>query len=281
MGLQLQQKSAVITKVILSMAVVSSLLTPSFVGILSGKSALAQVATPNLSLIKFINTQKYARENNAADLDAQLTTYAATQSVKFYVDGKMDSPIVGSYFSPTGTKYEQWRLYTELNAGQHVITADVEINNTWYTASGSSTVFVLDMPTTSYVFPVSGQNTFRPSDNPLRIKVDDEFNQFKQAKFSLYSYDSVKNKFGKHLGTFALDRSRCDLRAAGNYLFCNLSDADAWTDLSEGTYAVKLFTNTSAGNGIRTSLADYWSQPFIVDGHGVCTGERCKRGREC
>jgi hypothetical protein len=124
--------------------------------------------------------------------------------------------------------------------------------------------FERPLPEVSYVLPSATNSVFRPSDNPIRVKVDDA-EQVERVRFSLYEYDAVANEFGSHVGNFAVNRAKCDLAAAGNYIRCDIQDANNWTDLAEGTYAVKLTVFSGGEATIRTKMSEYWSQSFTVD----------------
>jgi len=249
---------------LLGVAVTAAIAVPPFVNLAANRIAGA-TAAPDLSKIRFISDERYVRENNPGDVDAQLVTYNTTTDVKFYVDGDSDHPITGQDYGAQGVNYRQWRLYTALDAGKHTITAKVEIGGDWYDATGVVTVYSLDTPTLSYVYP-NGQNSiFRPSDNPLRVKADDEFDQLKFVSYSIYNYDTGADKVGSHIGAFQVDRDQCDLRQAGNYALCDADASDAWTALDEGAYLAKLTTNSKANNGARTADQSYWVK-FYVDG---------------
>jgi hypothetical protein len=261
MGLQLKRTPVIVTRLLLGSIVVTLTLASPLASVLAGKIAAAD-ATPNTSKIHFSGAARYISENSASDLAAQLTTYASTSDVNFFVDGKTDEPIVGSDYG--GGNFHTWRLYAALPAGKHTLTAQVRIGGEWYAASNTATVYSLDMPDTSYVFPNDTHHIFKSSDNPLRISVDDEFDQFRNASFSVFSYDTAKNKIGKHIQTFSESRSACDLSHAGKTLFCDLDASSGWSPLPEGAYKVKLTTNSLSGDGVRAAMEEYWVQ-FTVD----------------
>ena len=120
------------------------------------------------------------------------------------------------------------------------------------------------LPQVSYVLPTSANQTFRPSDNPVRVKIDDS-QQAERVRFSLWSYNTATGSFGSHIKNVTVQRENCDLRAAGNYILCDIKSANGWTPLSEGTYAVKLTTFSSGEAVIRAKMNEYWSHPFTVD----------------
>jgi hypothetical protein len=250
---------------LLGAAVTAAIAIPPFAG-LAANRMVGATATPDLSKIRFLAAERYVRADTAGDLAANLVTYNATTQVHFIVDGDTENPIAGSDFGAQGKNFHQWRLTAGLAAGKHTITAKVEIGDTWYDATGTVTAYSLDMPTASYVFPNAQRSIFRSGDNPLRVKVDDEFDQLKNVSYSIYHYDTATNKIGDHVGTFKVDRADCDLRQAGNYVLCDAAAADGWTPLTDdGAYIAKLTTNSLANNGVRTAMKDYWTQFYIDD----------------
>lgn len=264
MGLRLRRTPILITRALLGIAVTAVVAVPPFINLAANHIAGA-TATPDITKIRFISAERYVRGNNAGDLSAQLVTYNTTTDVKFYVDGDGDHPITGQKHGAQGAGYDQWRLYTALSAGKHTVTAKVEIGDTWYDATGTVTVYSLDMPSLSYVYPNDQSNIFRPSDNPLRIKADDEFDQLKYVSYSIYKYDTDAHKAGDYIGIFQVDRDQCDLRQAGNYALCDADASDTWAALGEGAYLAKLTTNTKANNGARTADQDYWVTFYVDD----------------
>lgn len=269
MGLQLKRTPVTATRFLLVSAVVTLGLAMPLIGVAAGRIASAD-STPDTSKIKFIGGERYVPEGNSTKLAAQLSTYKATTDVKFYIDGKTDAPVDG--VDNGGANFHKWRLYTALAAGKHTVTAQVRINGDWYEATGSATVYSIDMPTVSYNLPTSERHTFRPGDNPVRITADDEFDQFRDVSFSLFYYDTDKDKIGKHIATFKELRADCNQSEAGRRVRCDLNAANGWTSLSEGVYAVKLTTNSRAGNGVRAAMQDYWMQ-FTVDNTRPVVGD--------
>lgn len=110
----------------------------------------------------------------------------------------------------------------------------------------------------NYVTPTATNNVFRPSDNPVRVKIDDT-EQVEKVRFGLY--DSAEN----HLGNFTLNRSKCNLEAAGVYILCDIQEANNWSALAEGTYMAKLTVWIDGEATIRPKMSEYWSQNFTVD----------------
>lgn len=216
-------------------------------------ATLAEVMpTPAVSTSSttFVNDPKYVRENNGGDLTAQLVTPDSTTDVRFFVDGNVSAPIAGSNVGGAGATTSWWRLYTPLGAGEHVISAEVEIAGQWHPISDTSTVYSLDTPTATYVSPNDTKNIFRPSDNPVRVKADDQFNQFK----------SMDVKIGAAMHTVL--RDDCDLRAAGNYVLCDVDTSSTWANLSEGAYTAVTSVKTQANN----RLDGLTSRQFTIDG---------------
>jgi hypothetical protein len=264
MGLQLRRTPVLLTQLFLGLGVITLFAAPPLVGLLASRDAAAS-GTPDITKIHFLTTTRYVRENNTSDIAARLITYNATTNVNFYIDGNI-TPVAGIDAGASGKYNHQWRLFTPLAAGEHTVTATVEIDGTWYEVAGQATAYSLGMPDVSYVLPSAESSVFRPTDTPLRLKIDDTFNQFKNATFSIYTYDTVTKKFGQHVGSFTVQRAVCDLSKAGSYVLCDVTSASNWAPLSDGiTYGVKLTTNTMASNGVRTNMSDYWTT-FSVDG---------------
>lgn len=259
MGLRIRHTSSSKARLAIPLFAVVALMMQPAAGLLQGVKADALDGGPDLSKIYFADA-KYVRENNAGDLAAQLKTDNAPTDVKFYVDGKDNAPIGGTRKSSS-----EWRLYTALDAGKHLLSAEVKIDGEWYDVPKEGVVYSLDAPDASYSFPNHDTMLFRPGDNPLRLKIDDEFGQFKDAKFDLYRYDLASATFGDFIGSFTVGRDQCDDRQAGKYLLCDIGRADNWSELAEGSYAVKLTTHTQANNGIRPYMEEYWSHSFMID----------------
>lgn len=211
----------------------------------------AQAAGENIS---FVGSPKYVRVNSAGDLAAQVITTNTTDSVDFFVDGNYvltQSTVTAG----AATGYEWYRLYTPLPAGEHTITAVANFSGGTVSSSNSGIVYSLDLPTASYVIPSATTTIFRPGDNPLRIRAEDEFNQFKQAVFTIYNGSTP-------VATHTVLRAACDLRAAGQYVLCDVNQSPTWSALPEGNYTAKVTTYTQANN-----RADNVPSPaFTVDG---------------
>lgn len=248
---------------LLGVSAIALLAAPPLTNLLTSKNAAA--SGPDISKVHFLTPSRYVRENDASDIAARLITYNATTNVNFYIDGNI-MPVAGVDAGASGKNNHQWRLYAALPAGEHTITSTVQIDGTWYEVAGQATAYSLGVPNASYVLPSVRSNIFRPSDTPLRLKVDDTFNQFRDVTFSIYAYDSVAKKFGQQIGKFEVKRTDCDLAEEGSYVVCDVSKADNWAPLSDGnTYGVKVATHTMAGNGVRVNMPDYWTT-FTIDG---------------
>lgn len=133
----------------------------------------------DLGSTMFVNDPKYVRANNGGDLTAQLVTPDSTTAVNFFVDGDTATPLAGTNIGGAGATTSWWRLYTPLAAGAHTISAQIQVYGTWYDITDTGIVYSLDAPWAEYVVPQSNQ-FFRPNDRVVRVKADDEFNQFKR-----------------------------------------------------------------------------------------------------
>ncbi len=194
------------------------------------------------SNVYFVNSPKYVRANNTVDLNAQIVTYADTSAVNFYIDGDTDTPIAGYDAGMSSAGYHWWRLKTPLAAGQHTITGEVEIYGSWYPISGSGTVYALDLPWAEYVIPQAGK-VFRANDKVVRIKADDQFDQFKNMKTTINSTVYTVN--------------RADCSDKGSYVLCDLQGLN----LPEGTYTATTTTYTKANNRVDNLV----SESFTID----------------
>lgn len=185
---------------------------------------------PDTSTTSFVNSPKYVRANNPSDIGAQVVTPDATTGVRFIVDGNTSAPINGVNVGGAGATTSWWRLITPLSAGEHTITAQINHLGGWFDVPGTSgTVYSLDTPWAQYVIPQSNK-FFRPNDKVVRIKADDEFNQFKHMVVEIGGISTTVN------------RSECSDQ--GNYVFCDVQNLN----LAEGTYTAKTTTYTLANN---------------------------------
>ena len=194
------------------------------------------------SATQFVNSPKYVRANNSGDLVAQIVTPDTTTGVRFFVDGDTSTPIGGSNIGGAGATTSWWRLYTALPAGEHIITGEIEVYGNWYLITGSGTVYSLDLPWAQYVIPQTGQ-FFRPNDKVVRIKADDEFNQFNYMKTTINS------------ATYTINRIDCSDQ--GSYVLCDLQNLS----LPEGSYTAITTTHTQATNRVDNLV----SQLFVID----------------
>lgn len=205
--------------------------------------------------ITFVGSPKYVRANNGGDLDAQVIATNTTDSVDFYIDGSLTPVSTSTVIPGAAAGYEWYRLYTPLAPGEHTLVAVANISGGGTaTTSTPGTVYSLDLPTVSYVIPSATTAVFRSSDNPLRINAEDQFNQFKQAIFTISNSGGV-------VGTYTVTRAQCDLREAGNRVLCDVNDSATWSPLPDGNYTAKVTTYTMANN----RADNIPSLPFIVD----------------
>lgn len=198
----------------------------------------------NTSSTTFVGDPKYVRENNGSDLAAQLVTPDLTQDVRFFVDGDTSSPLSGTNVGGAGATTSWWRLRTPLTAGQHTISAQVKVGGNWYDVADTAIVYSLDAPTAEYVVPSANQY-FRPNDLVVRIKADDEFNQFDYMVTTINGVAHTVN--------------RTDCSDKGNYVLCDLKNLN----LPDGTYTAKTTTYTKANNRVDNLM----SQSFIIDSY--------------
>lgn len=209
----------------------------------SGTVAFQVTALPvDTSSTTFVNDPKYVRVNNGGDLAAQIVTPNTTTGVKFFVDGNTSSPISGSNIGGAGATTDWWRLHTPLAAGEHTISAQIEVGGSWYDVTDSGTVYSLDSPWAEYTIPQTGQ-FFRANDKVVRIKADDQFNQFKYMKTTINGITHTVN--------------RADCSDKGSYVLCDLQNLN----LPEGTYTASTTTYTMANNRVDNLV----SPEFTID----------------
>jgi len=196
----------------------------------------------DVSSVQFVNDPKYVRENNGGDLTAQIVAPTFVTAVNFFVDGSA-TPISGSNIGGAGADTDWWRLYTPLAAGEHEISAEVQAYGNWYDVSDTGIVYSIDSPTAEYIIPQVGQ-TFRPNDKVVRVKVEDEFDQFKNMVVTINASPTT------------VLRDACT--AQGEYLLCDVANLN----LPEGTYTASTTTYTKANNRYDNLL----SESFVIDG---------------
>jgi len=189
------------------------------------------------SLTQFVGSASYVRAGESNDISAQVKVPEPAEEVRFILNGDSNNPVAGylhtqSGFSPLNG-FEHWRLKTSLPAGQYTLTAQYRVGSTWYDVVGSSLAYSIDEPWAEWVYP-SPEQYFRSSDNPLRIKADDQYFQFKKVVFNVNGTD------------YTVERNSCDLRSAGNYVLCDIKTASNWIGLTEGTYRTYSHSFTSA-----------------------------------
>jgi len=201
----------------------------------SGKGFLIdnfnQVTTfvaPDTTGFNFVGSPKYVRANNAGDETARIIVSEQANAARFYVDGSL-TPISGTFVGPASATTERWKLNTPLAPGEHTITAEVRIGVNWYDVNGTGTAYSIDAPTAEYVVPGTNQ-FFRPNDRVVRVKVDDEFNQFKEMKVVINSVTTTV--------------ARADCTDTGAFVLCDVSGLN----LPEGTYTATTTTYTKANN---------------------------------
>jgi hypothetical protein len=208
-----------------------------------GTVALEVTATPvDTSSTVFVSTPKYVRANNGGDLDAQIVTPDSTQNVRFYLDGDTGTPFYGTDIGGAGATTSWWRLYTPLPAGQHTISAQIEISGNWYDIASTGTVYSIDAPWAQYVIPSANQY-FRPNDKVVRVKADDEFDQFDRMVTTINGVSHT------------VSRSSCT--DAGSYVLCDLQNLN----LPAGTYTASTTTYTKANNRVDNLV----SPSFTID----------------
>jgi hypothetical protein len=257
------------------------------------------VKTPISSLNSISYDFRIAGNGTAASAKQfYLNVYATIDASDEYYDCRFDyAPTIGSTGSfkkasfsvtdaPTHVAKRGARIaacpatLAEMPAGSHMRAFAVNVGDTSASdiglagyldnvvvdkTSGVSTYdFERELPQANYVLPTSTKNLFRPGDNPVRLKIDDS-EQVERVRFSLWSYDKVAGSFGSHIKNLTINREKCDLRQAGNYIICDIKNANGWIPLAEGTYAVKLTTFIDGEAVIRTKMSEYWSSDFTVD----------------
>jgi hypothetical protein len=186
------------------------------------------IAPPDTSGFVFTGSPKYVRANNGGDESARILVSNQSTDARFYVDGS-STPITGTLVGPSTATTEWWKLNTALSAGQHTITAQVKIGASWYDVNGTGTAYSIDAPWAEYVIPQANQY-FRIDDKVVRVKADDEFNQFNFMKTTINSV------------TYTVNRADCNDQ--GSYVLCDLHNLN----LPEGTYQADTTIYTKANN---------------------------------
>jgi len=194
------------------------------------------------STTQFVGSPKYVRANNGGDLSAQVVTPDETSNIPFIINGNLSSPINGINVGGAGATTSWWRLYTPLLAGEHTISAEIQLNGGWYPISSTGITYSLDLPWAQYVIPQQNQY-FRANDKVIRVKADDQFNQFNYMKTTINGIAHIVN------------RSNCSDQ--GSFVLCDLQNLN----LPEGNYTASTTTYTMANNRADNLI----SQPFIID----------------
>ncbi len=195
------------------------------------------------SSTQFVNDPKYVRANNGGDLTAQVVTPDTTEDVRFFLNGDSSTFFPGSNIGGAGATTSWWRLYTPLAAGQHTVHAQVKIHGDWHDVADTGLVYSLDKPWAEYVIP-QADKSFRPNDEVVRVKADDEFDQFKQMVVMIGGTEHT------------VLRANCEDK--GPYVLCGLKNLG----LTEGSYFADTTTYTKANNRVD----DLLSEPFYIDG---------------
>jgi hypothetical protein len=208
----------------------------------------------------FVGSPSYVRSNNSGDTaatamvpaQATATRFRFTDGTNTYSDVAGVEHVQAGQFPVPSTGQHQYRVGVSAAMGAYTVTGEYEVNGTWYPITGSATVYVVDSPTGSFVFPTSGHDVFRPSDNPARVSADDANDSFRDVVFNVDG------------ATYQVNRAQCDLREAGHRVLCDVSESSAWTgSLADGTHAVSATLYNKASN--HTALAGV---NFTVDSSG-------------
>lgn len=192
--------------------------------------SLLSSTPPNISGFAFVGSPKYVRANNAGDESARILVSSQTTEARFFIDGN-STPIDGTLVGPSASTTEWWKLNTSLTPGQHTIKAQVKIDSNWYDVPGFGTAYSIDSPWAEYVIPQANQY-LRPNDKVVRIKADDEFDQFKHMVTTING------------AQYTINRSDCSDH--GNYVLCDLQNLN----LPESTYTAVTTTYTKANNRV-------------------------------
>lgn len=211
---------------------------------------------PVASASNFISSPRYVRANSAVDSSAAVRVPGSADSVRFnFVSASTTISNIAGYEHiqsgqwPNSAGDKQFRVITPLPGGEYTITAEFSIGGSWYPVTGSAIAYSIDTPTASYTTPSASRHIFRPSDNPVRLRVEDQFNQFNRMVVTINGVQ------------YEVLRNQCDLRQAGNYLFCDVKSSSTWSGLPEGTYTATTTTYTKANNRVDNLP----SVPFTID----------------
>lgn len=185
---------------------------------------LAPIDTSNFV---FVGSPRYVRANNAGDESARILVSNTATDAQFFVDGS--TAIAGELVGASTATTEWWKLKTSLLAGEHTIAAQVKINGVWQDIPGSAIAYSIDSPWAEYIIPQANQY-FRPNDKVVRVKADDEFDQFNYMKTVINGTVTTVN--------------RADCTDEGSYVLCDLQNLN----LPDGTYTATTTTYTKANN---------------------------------
>ena len=279
MGLYIDSKRVTRAKAIFVLVAVFALVAiPTFMGIRALNAKAASTPPQFLSSPHYVHAS--TTDNN--DTAAEIAFYPGTTRLEIIVDdGQVrtygDSPDAQSAALPAGANKIDLRL--RLAPGRHTISGvavvdgdRMPIRGSNGEESGEAVVYALDAPTVSYVTPTTDKRAFNSSISPVRVKVDDEFNQFKDLTFSLFT--GKPGDVDSHwMRDLTLTRAQCSLELK-DFAICDITGASNWENLAEGTYFVKLETSTKAEDkagdtqhpdGISSEDSNYWSLPFTID----------------
>jgi hypothetical protein len=248
---------------------------PTFVGV---RSYVARAETP---APQFIDSPRYVHANTAAnqhDIAAEIEFFPGTTQVKLEVDNvpvpdeDVDDPTEPSTLS-SGNMI---RLRMPFTPGGHTITGTatvdgqkVAIRGSDGKGSGTAIVYAIDAPALDYIVPTPSKRSFNSNVSPVQVKIDNEFDQFKNLEFSLYT-GAPGDAHNVKINDFTLSRDQCDLKQIVGSAICDITKASNWKKLDEGMYFVKLKSSTKAedgqhADGISPEDDKAWSLSFTID----------------
>lgn len=152
------------------------------------------------------------------------------------------------------------KLRVNLPVGEYTLTAEYKKNGGWQTISDSEKhgkVYSIGEPSIEFVIPTKENNYFRSSDNPLRVKVSNEFNQIRKVTFKIKEVVDDRDSHYKNVSfvkpkpepksyIFTVDSDKCE--TAGDYLLCDVNKSGSWSPkgLGEGEYSAQVRVYTEA-----------------------------------
>lgn len=99
-------------------------------------------------------------------------------------------------------------------------------------------------PTFTITYPNETTHMFRPGDkNIVRVNVKDQ--DFSKVEFTV---DGT---------THVVDRAACDLRQAGNYVLCDMTESATWTPLAGGEYTASIRVYSTNGNQVTKTTRSF------------------------